>query len=248
MSSYINLTKNNYSCLLVLFSLAILLTLTNFFAGQKLILKVVDISWPNCQRLANIELFSTVIVGVNGGLDFRLNPCLGNEIGLGINRIVYLNSGDPGFPRIKKLGTGPLNCQSNKQLICYSFNYGYMAAIYSIKQADLANAHSAFWWIDVEAVNSWTNSIYANRADIMGMIYALKNVRILKPKIGVYTTYHQWHALMGNWHLNLPLWLGTGLTSSSQAAKKCSLPSVLGSKIIFSQYTIANLDYDYVCH
>ena len=226
---------------------AILIICLLFWSGPRILSKAIDVSWPNCRQLVHISNYNTVIVGVNGGLDFHPNPCLGSEARLGANIFVYANSGDPGFPRISRLGHGPLKCANQNRLVCYSFNYGYQAALYSIRQADLAGVHAPFWWLDVESINSWTNSIAANRADIMGMVYAFRNMLVLKPKLGIYTTANQWTALVGKWRINLPLWLGTGLSNSSSAAKTCRLPSIIGPKTIFAQYTLGNLDYDYLC-
>ncbi len=207
----------------------------------------IDISWPNCSRLSSVGSYSAAIIGANGGLDFRPNPCLGLEGKLTNSLATYANTGDPGFPRIRQLGKSPLNCKNNNQLICYSFNYGYQAALYSLKQANLADIHSSFWWLDVESINSWTTSVMANRADIMGMIYAIKTVRFLRPKIGIYTTNNQWVATVGHWNINLPLWLGTGQTNAQAAAKYCNQRSIIGSNIVLTQYTIGRLDYDYRC-
>ena len=207
----------------------------------------VDMSWPNCSRLPT-DQFSRAIIGVNGGLDFKPNPCLGQEVRqANTSYALYVNTGDPGFPRIREVGSGPLNCAHKNQLNCYSFNYGYQAALYSMRQADLAAAYVPGWWLDVESINSWTTSLVANRADLMGMIYGFSSRRFLTPKLGIYTASNQWASLVGKWPINLPLWLGTGDTSSFQAAKSCDTKSFLGGPLIMTQYTIGTLDFDYPC-
>lgn len=229
------------------FSFAILLASVLVYRVPSTHRLTIDVSWPNCGRLNSIGNYSAAIVGTNGGLDFRANPCLGLEGRLTNNLATYANTGNPGFPRIYQLGKGPLNCSNNNRLLCYSFNYGYQAALYSLKQANLADVHSTFWWLDVESINSWTTSVAANRADIMGMVYALKTIRFLRPKIGIYTTDNQWIATVGHWKINLPLWLGTGQTNAQSAAKYCNQQSIIGSNILMTQYTIGKLDYDYRC-
>ena len=107
---------------------------------------MVDISWPNCSRLPS-KFFERAVIGASGGLDFHANSCLGNEVRTTAIYGLYANTGDPGFPRIKRLGTGPLNCHN---LVCYSYNYGYQAGLYALKQARLAAANSPEWWLDVE--------------------------------------------------------------------------------------------------
>ena len=202
-----------------------------------------DISWPNCSRLPSI-FFERAVIGASGGLDFHPNVCLGKEVRTTAVYGLYANTGDPGFPRIKMLGTGPLRCQD---LNCYSFNYGYQAGLYVARQARLAAANSPEWWLDVETVNSWTNSIKANRADIRGMIAAISSQTFLRPQIGIYTAANQWVAIVGHWELKLPLWLGTGATSKAAAAKDCKAASPTGGKIVLTQYTLSKQDYNYIC-
>jgi len=208
----------------------------------------VDLSWPNCNRLSD-NSYALAIVGTNGGLDFRPNPCLGNEARMSNKFVLYANTGNPGFPLISKFGkAGPLICPKDNNLICYSFNYGYQAAKYSIRQANLESAAgSTFWWLDVESINSWTNSIDANRADIEGMVYALRSNPFLTPKIGIYTAYNQWLSVVGHWDIGLDLWLGTGDTTLLQAKQSCRQPSFVGASIVLSQYTVGNLDFNFSC-
>jgi hypothetical protein len=232
--------------LLVVALVSLLLAVIVFSRPIKL--GMVDLSWPNCNRLSN-RLYTSVIVGSSGGLDFRPNPCLGNEVRLSNNYVLYTNTGNPGFPRIRQLGSaGPLNCPSPTSLVCYSFNYGYQAARYSMRQADLsAAAGSTFWWLDVEAINSWTNIVAANRADILGMIDALQSSQFLTPKVGIYTANSQWLALVGHWNVGLPVWLGTGDSTLQQATQSCRQSFLSGSPIVLSQYTIGNLDFNFTC-
>jgi len=208
---------------------------------------VIDVSWPNCQSNTSIT-FANSIVGVNGGLDFKPNPCMGQEISLSTDYELYLNTGDPGFPRIKLLGTAPLKCTKADNLVCYSYNYGYQAGVYSVKQALHANAHTDYWFLDVETDNSWTSSYLANRADLAGMIDAIKQYNFFAPKIAIYTTNYQWHQIVGNWHINLPIWLGTGGTNIATAVQACRQTSFLAQPIILAQYTLGSLDYDLTCH
>lgn len=207
----------------------------------------IDISWPNCASLPATS-YRSAIIGVNGGLDFTYNPCLGREALAAEEISIYANTGNPGFPRIRKLGNGPLKCSTKHDLTCYAFNYGYHAAQYSIMQADLAAVHSPVWWLDVESVNSWTNSEVANREDIQGMIAALRQVVFLKPTIGIYTATNQWLALVGKWNIKYPLWLGTGSTSKLSASQDCSSQSITKGALLLTQYTKQSLDFDYSCY
>ncbi len=209
---------------------------------------MVDLSWPNCGRLPK-EYFSKAIVGVTGGLDFHANNCAGNEASMAETYELYVNTGNPGLPKINRFNNNPLACRGSSLLICNSFNYGYHAATYALRQASMANLHSALWWLDVETDNSWTASKNANRADIYGMLEAFSAVSFLKPKIGIYTTTNQWHAIVGNWTLGLPLWLATGSTSKETAQHACLSSSVTGKPVSMTQYLSKDgtLDYDYNC-
>ena len=217
-----------------------------WFSQSKVVINTVDLSWPNCNRLTNVR-YSQAIIGVNGGLDYRPNLCSASEASLVENYAVYVNSGNPGFPRIGLLGLGPLNCPDFKNLDCSSFNYGYQAAEYSIQQANMAGLHSPMWWIDVESINSWTLSEEANRADIMGMIYAVRAIPLLTPIVGIYTAANQWYSEVGHWQNGLPLWLGTGSLTRVGAIEACHQVSVTGGPISLTQYTIDQLDYNYHC-
>ncbi len=206
----------------------------------------IDMSWPNCKSLPSAR-YSSVILGVNGGLDFTANPCLGSETQTADSYGLYLNTGDPGFPRISQVGTGPFNCRSINNLVCYSFNYGYQAARYSLAQANLAGAHSPQIWLDVETINSWTLSKAANRADLLGMMSAIRSSGIMAPRIGIYTANQQWLDIVGKWNANLPLWLGTGDTTLGQAINSCTNKTAAADLVSITQYTVGNLDYNYYC-
>lgn len=247
MKNIISWVDQYLAILLLVIFVVVVLVIVGFFSRQS-IQSTVDLSWPNCNRLSNAS-YALAIVGSNGGLDFKPNPCLGNEIRMSNKFVLYANSGNPGFPLISKFKRhGPLICPKYNNLICYSFNYGYQAAEYSIRQANLAAAAgSTFWWIDVESINSWTNSIDANRADIEGMFFAFQANRFLTPKVGIYTAYNQWLSVVGHWNNSLELWLGTGDTSLLQAKQSCRQPSFIGKSIALSQYTVGNLDFNFSC-
>lgn len=222
------------------------LTILVVVGHQQTINKIVDVSWPNCKTIPTSE-YSRAIIGASGGLDFRPNPCLGRETTFANSYELYANTGDPGFPRIKIIGRGPLSC-GNHDLVCYSYNYGYQAGLYAVKQALFSAAQSDFWWLDVESINSWTNSVAANQADIAGMINAIRASNpFMTPQVGIYTANQQWVALVGHWQIGLPLWLGTGDSSAKQAQSACSSPSVTGGQLVMTQYTTGGLDYNYAC-
>ncbi|MGH7142381.1 MAG: hypothetical protein ACREF5_02865 [Candidatus Saccharimonadales bacterium] len=205
---------------------------------------VVDISWPNC-KITPVDNSTFGIVGVNGGLDFRPNPCLALESSWFSHLSLYLNTGYPGKSFGEKFKSYPNKCNL-KNTICLAYNYGYNATIYSLKYAAKEGAHTTHWWLDVETDNSWTNNPIINRASLEGAIFALRQNSFLPLKIGFYSTKTQWDIITGNWRNYLPSWVGTGSSSSKAAVRACKQPSFNGGSILFSQYT-KGLDKNYVC-
>ena len=207
--------------------------------------RLVDLSWPNCLSIPSSD-YAAAIIGVDGGRDFNLNPCMANEAANARYYSLYLNSGNPSFPRIAKIGTGPIKCPAHN-LICYSYNYGYQAALYSLKAARLNGLHTTYIWIDVETDNSWTTNMTANQADLSGMVRAIGAGQLFSSHIGIYSTPNQWQQIVGSWRIGYPLWLGTGATSLKAAKAACSTPSFTGGQLLITQYTLKNLDYNYAC-
>jgi hypothetical protein len=219
----------------------------SIYSNTEPINATIDLSWPNCSDIPD-QFFRSAVIGVTGGLDFHPNLCAGNEMTVASTYDIYSNTGNPGFPRIKQLGKKPLACHG-LELVCYSFNYGYAAGRYARIQAQYAGLHATMWWLDVEAINSWTNSIAANRADIEGTALGIigSGHHLLTVTIGIYSAINQWRAIVGNWYPGTALWLGTGDLSLEAAKSACVTASITGGPIVLTQYTVANLDYDYVC-
>ena len=217
------------------------------YSSTKPINATIDLSWPNCSNIPD-QFSKSAVIGVTGGLDFHPNPCAGQETAVAASYAIYTNTGDPGFPRIKQLGTAPLACHG-LELTCYSFNYGYAAGRYARMQAQYAGLHATMWWLDVESINSWTNSVAANRADIEGTALGIIGFghNLFTTDIGIYSATNQWHAIVGNWRPGSVLWLGTGDLSLNAAKSACTMPRITGGPIVLTQYTLSNLDYDYVC-
>jgi hypothetical protein len=204
---------------------------------------IVDVSWPNC-ALKGTNSFSSGIVGATGGLDFKPNPCAGQEAGWFSRYSLYMNTGYPGRAYGLKYLSTPLTCRpSNND--CLAYNYGYNAAKYAVSYADYQAAHSNVWWLDVETDNSWTLSPLVNRNVLAGAIAAVKQIPFVS-SIGIYSTPNQWRAITGSWHNLLPEWIGTGSSSRNTALQACSSKSFTGGPIWLSQYTI-KLDTDLAC-
>ena len=205
---------------------------------------IVDVSWPNC-KLTPDKLYDTGIIGVNGGLDFRPNPCLAKQTSWFVHYALYINTGYPGSTGPRKFASSPKHC-TNPDKLCLAYNYGFNATQYAIRYADLQNAHAGQWWLDVETDNSWTDNFLVNRASLRGALAAIKRSALFPPTVGIYSTTGQWNAITGQWHNGLPAWLATGSLSKSVAAEACRSRAFTGGQIQLTQYT-AGLDQNIAC-
>lgn len=241
--------KSNYYRFLfylLISSVVVLLFLSlQFSRSFKLSNQAIDISWPNCQ-LQNLD-YSHIIVGLNGGLDFKVNNCLASQSYLTKNTWAYVNTGNPGLPRIKSIANQyGFNCL-NQNLKCYSYYYGYSAGEYDQQLLNLYALRPPIIWLDVETTNSWTSSLLANRYDLLGQINALSSNHFLRMQIGIYSSPVQWVEIMGDWSIPYPIWLAGGYTNQDQASRACSLAGVFGA-VRLVQYTVdKHLDFDYSC-
>ena len=205
---------------------------------------IYDVSWPNCGvRPPPNSIWA--IVGVNGGLDFRMNPCLDKEASWFGHVALYANTGYPGIVYGKRRDNGPRHCRASDKL-CWAYNYGYTATAYSIRYADSQGIHSPLWWLDVEADNSWTTNTFANRASLEGAIDAIHQ-NVFLAIVGLYSYPTQWTAIVGDWRINLPTWEATGGYSLAPALDACRNTGFGASMPWITQYTTA-LDVDHACN
>jgi hypothetical protein len=202
-----------------------------------------DVSWPNCNA-SHTSLTYFGIVGVNGGLDFRLNPCLAKETAWFGRYGLYINTGYPGDSYGRKYMNSPMRCgYSDSQ--CLSYNYGFNAALNAINYANSQLVSSTSWWLDVETDNSWTNDYLINRANLEGALSAVKQ-RTFLSTVGFYSSRYQWDSLTNNWNNLYPEWVATGGTSEEGAEGYCLGQSFTGGRIWLSQYTTV-FDDNVIC-
>lgn len=202
-----------------------------------------DVSWPNC-GVSPPSSAAFGIVGVNYGRVFTVNPCLQQEAGWFQNLSLYLSTSYPGKPLALKYASSPKACKTSDNN-CLAYNYGYNAVRFAVANASIDNAHALTWWLDVENVNSWTDSATANTESLQGMIDALRHYTFL-PTVGFYAYPGQWQTLTFGWRNKLPTWTATGSTSRRDALNICHQASFNGGAQLLTQYTIG-LDRDYVC-
>lgn len=211
--------------------------------GIKTAMTIADVSWPNCGARP-ARHFASGVVGVNGGLDFHPNPCLAEEAAWFDHYEVYLNTGYPGDGRGRKFAAAPRACAARASR-CLAYNYGFNAALYSIRYANLQNVHPTMWWLDVETVNSWSDDFLVNRQFINGAVAALRQT-VWPATVGIYSSSEQWRDIVGPWQNRLPAWLATGALHRSEAVGACHNKSFTGGHIWLSQYT-NGLDENVAC-
>jgi hypothetical protein len=231
-----------------------------------------DISYPQCGTRFPSALFG--IVGVNDGIVFSANPCLGTGDGASElawaerydgsgAAILYANTGDPGPALSKHWPSGqaaPEYCDpAQTDSTACSYDYGWNAAADSYR--DAVNAYVQIgllpagatqtprpnaWWLDVESANSWEATSANNVAELQGEVAYLQSQGVTS--IGFYASSSDWSSITGptTAFASFPSWQpGAGTQASAQAY--CGKTGVTGGPITISQYRANGLDADLRC-
>jgi hypothetical protein len=181
-----------------------------------------DVSHPQCGT-ALPEDPAFVVVGVNGGLATRPNPCLAEQLEYAAGATgavgdqppvqLYLNTANPGqvIDRITtwpERGTSPYGACDGRNSTPCSWLYGWERAQDSVlrfftpaaAEAGLSTHPASYtWWLDVETMNTWqtgsTEAQERNRAALEGMSsYLLWR----GAEVGLYSTGYQWGQIVGD--------------------------------------------------
>jgi hypothetical protein len=235
-----------------------------------------DVSHPQCgTTLPSARSFA--IVGVNGGLSTRANPCLVTQLRWAARSNgsvttqpkaqLYLNTANPGELRAQvstwpEAGSTPYGtCAGENDQAC-SWQYGYERAQNSVVSFFTPAARTAgvdtlpsrwTWWLDVETENTWQSGSpdaqARNRATLEGMTaYLLSR----GGRVGLYSTGYQWGLIVGSVPSDSNLvgrnsWLA-GATSLTQAKTYCTrAPLVPGGRVTVTQYVQGSLDRNHSC-
>ncbi|SFE15853.1 hypothetical protein [Blastococcus tunisiensis] len=235
-----------------------------------------DVSYPQCgTELPRDRAFA--VVGVNGGLSTRANPCLQDQLTWAWNSSgevdgqppaqLYLNTANPG-ELIDRITTWPTDgwtpygsCDGTNSMAC-SWEYGWERAQNSVLSFFVPAARAAqldsqparyTWWLDVETMNTWQQGSdearARNRATLEGMAgYLLSR----DAEVGVYSTGYQWSRIVGEVDddsvlAGLDSWLAGSLTLD-QAREACEQDPLLpGGEVVLSQYVRDGLDHNTSC-
>ncbi len=220
-----------------------------------------DISWPQCgQAYPTSAAFK--LVGVNGGLAFAPNPCLGSELAwAGVTGVqLYANTGNPGPQLSSHWPTGqttPQPCDAaNPDSAACAYDYGYNAAADSFQAAVTAyasqglptsTAAAATWWLDVETANSWRSDVSLNVANLQGAVDYLTSVAKVAG-VGFYSSAGQWQQVTGgsSAFAAYPAWVA-GAPNQRGAALNCSGPGFTGGGVALAQFPMGGVDADLRC-
>lgn len=230
-----------------------------------------DASYPQCSgSYPSNPLFG--IVGVNGGLANKANPCLSGELQWARQSpgkkspqqpplSLYIDTANPGAHQVPDWpsgGTTPLYATCNGKLTnACSYLYGEQRAGHSyhlVAALDPVEAHTAPWWLDVELAASWAGTYELNIAALQGFIAGLRNAGATGP-IGIYSTSAQWHEITGltaqtthtAFDAQLPDWVAGTRATPTQAQQNCRSGGFTGVAPTLAQYRIGLLDADLRC-
>jgi hypothetical protein len=235
-----------------------------------------DVSHPQCgTSLPRDRAFA--VIGVNGGLSTKANPCLSAQLtwAWGSSGAVrsqpraqlYLNTANPGQV-LSQVSTWPTTgstpygtCQGTNSMSC-SWQYGWERAQNSVvsffdpaaKAARVDSQPARYtWWLDVETMNTWqsgsSEALARNRATLEGMTAYLVSKGA---RVGLYSTGQQWAQIVGTVGAGSNLagrdsWLA-GARNLSDATLACKkAPLVPGSRVALTQYVQNSLDRNVAC-
>ena len=236
----------------------------------------IDVSHPQCGRdLPDGSAFA--VVGVNGGVATRPNPCLAEQLEWAWESTgslpeqppaqLYVNTANPGQVRglvttWPSSGATPYGrCDGGNSAAC-SWRYGYERArdtvadffVPAAREAGVVSLPSRYtWWLDVETSNTWQNGSddarARNRAALEGMTAYLDS---RGADVGLYSTGRQWAQIVGSVPADSPLaglpsWLA-GSSTLAEAVAACALrPLVPDGRVTLTQYVPDDLDRNHSC-
>jgi len=235
-----------------------------------------DVSHPQCDDdLPRERAFG--VVGVNGGLSTRANPCLREQLAWAWESSgemdeqppaqLYLNTANPG-QLLDQVTTWPQggstpygSCDGTNSTAC-SWQYGWERAQNSVLSFFTPAARAArvdsqpsryVWWLDVETMNTWQygalEATDRNRATLEGMAaYLLAR----DAEVGIYSTGRQWSQIVGEVDddsvlAGLDTWLAGSVTADEAEATCEDDPLVPDGDVVLSQYVRDEWDRNVPC-
>jgi hypothetical protein len=227
-----------------------------------------DVSYPQCGGpLPRNVAFG--IVGVNRGIVFSANPCLGAGNGAselawaGRDAELYANTGNPGPDLSSHWPIGqatPRVCSADHpDTADCAYDYGWNAAADSYATAVKAYISLGWaepgatrtpvanqWWLDVESANSWRADDSLNVAALQGGVEYLASRGAAS--VGFYSAPFMWADIVGSTSAfaEYPSWVA-GAGTLQGARRRCAGDGFTGGGVALTQYFAYGFDADYRC-
>ena len=162
----------------------------------------VDVSYPQCGRTLRDLGDGYVIVGLDGGMPDRPNPCFAAQWQFALRQsgaAVYVNTADDG--RGDPVKQGRRNARGDLRAL-----------------ADAGVAPGTPVWLDVELPEVWRGSQARHRAVITAHLRELAEAGF---PVGIYSAPALWREITGGASVSVPTWVGIGVASRTRAQETC---------------------------
>ena len=210
-----------------------------------------DVSYPQCDTgMPSGSAF--MIIGLNGGRPFTLNPCFFDQY-LGASprpHAIYINTAYP-LVLANRLTTA---CGNTAPRGLDSGATSAWVIGCSEAEADLAAVNTlprelrpSEWWLDVEVGNAWDDNQVANQWVIRGVIDRLQRDGLA---VGIYSAVFMWNQVVSEgWappERNVPEWVA-GPGGRGDAAGWCGAPFGPGAIVKLVQFPHNGFDANLLC-
>lgn len=170
--------------------------------GEDAPVRGVDVSFPQCSRTLRDIDNGFAIVGLDGGMPSRKNPCFAQQWRFALRQAgsaVYVNTADPGRGSATDVGG----------------DYG-RDDVRALRAAGVPEGTPV--WLDVELPQSWNGSQQRHREVITAHARALAAGGY---PVGIYSAPALWDEITGDADPGMPVWVGLGNASAERAQAAC---------------------------
>jgi putative peptidoglycan binding protein len=201
-----------------------------------------DVSWPQCSGSASRHLPggspAYAILGLTHGNGHTTNRCLPAQVSWarkhGARIGAYLVPSFPTAADLRAADSGPWgSCRGDR--VCRLRTDGARQAADAVAVMRNAGLSVPMLWVDVEFrhTHSWVSADASNRHVVEGVFRGLRDAGLT---YGVYTTGYMWHAIVGDWRVQVPNWLPSGSGDPAAARRMCRTTAT-GGRTWLGQYT-----------
>lgn len=166
----------------------------------------VDVSFPQCGRTLRDMGNGYAIVGLDGGMPDRPNPCFAAQWRFALRQAgaaVYVNTADDGRGDPVQVGRRMAR-----------------AGLAALSRQGIAPGTPV--WLDVELPEVWRGSQARHRAVITEHLRELASNGY---PVGIYSAPALWQQITGGADVEVPTWVGIGPATSRRAADTCTQES-----------------------